>query len=98
MTDANFPQYGTSKVIFFDAGTYIVRKTITVPAGSRIVGEAWSVIAGQGSAFNDMRNPRVVVRVGAKGSQGIVEISDIIFSTVGPGQQQVFDSPEFLFR
>ncbi|KAJ7470268.1 glycoside hydrolase family 55 protein [Mycena latifolia] len=82
--NAIFRKYADSKIIFFDAGTYIVRSTITIPAGSRIVGEAWSVISGDGSAFQDQNNPQVVVRVGEPGSQGIVEITDMIFSTVGP--------------
>ncbi|KAJ7702300.1 beta-1,3-glucanase [Mycena rosella] len=77
-------KYAGSKIVFFDAGTYIVSSTITIPAGSRIVGEAWSVISGAGRAFQDQNNPQVVVRVGDPGSRGVVEISDIIFSTVGP--------------
>ncbi|TFK33474.1 exo-beta-1,3-glucanase [Crucibulum laeve] len=72
------------KIIFFDAGTYVVTSTITIPAGTRIVGEAWSIIAGKGEKFQDKENPQVVVRVGAPESQGIMEISDIIFSTIGP--------------
>lgn len=64
----------------------MVRKTITIPPGARIVGEAWSVIAGEGPAYQDVHNPRVVVRVGTKGSRGIVQISDIIFTTIGPGE------------
>ncbi|KAJ7871396.1 exo-beta-1,3-glucanase [Mycena olivaceomarginata] len=79
-----FLKYGTSKIIFFDAGTYIVTSTITIPAGARVVGEAWSVISGAGPAFQDQNNPQVVVRVGEPGSRGVVEITDIIFSTVGP--------------
>ncbi|KAK0225091.1 exo-beta-1,3-glucanase [Armillaria nabsnona] len=79
-----FNQYAGCKIIFFDAGTYIVSSTLTIPAGTQIVGEAWSVIAGKGSAFQDQSNPQVVVRVGAQGSQGTVEISDIIFSTIAP--------------
>ncbi|KAK7449683.1 hypothetical protein VKT23_013156 [Stygiomarasmius scandens] len=71
------------RIIFFDAGTYIVTSTLKIPAGTQMVGEAWSVISGRGSAFQDQNNPQVVVQVGASGSQGIVEISDIIFSTVG---------------
>lgn len=59
--------------------------TLTIPAGTQIVGEAWSVIAGRGSAFQNQDNPRPVVRVGTPGSQGIVEITDMLFSTIGPG-------------
>ncbi|KAJ7043179.1 glycoside hydrolase family 55 protein [Mycena alexandri] len=79
-----FHQHAHSKIIFFDAGTYIVTSTITIPAGARIVGEAWSVISGSGPAFQDQNNPQVVVRVGEPGSRGVVEITDMIFSTVGP--------------
>ncbi|KAJ7929217.1 exo-beta-1,3-glucanase [Mycena leptocephala] len=77
-------KYAGSKIIFFDAGTYIVKSTITIPAGARIVGEAWSVISGAGPSFQDQNNPQVVVRVGEPGSRGVVEITDMIFSTVGP--------------
>jgi glucan 1,3-beta-glucosidase len=76
-------QYAGCKIIFFDAGTYVVTSTITIPAGTRVVGEAWSTIAGKGKAFEDQQNPQVVVRVGEKGSQGVTEITDIIFSTIG---------------
>ena len=77
-------QYAGCKIIFFDAGTYIVTSTITIPAGTRVVGEAWSVIAGKGQAFQDQENPQVVVKVGEEGSEGVTEITDIVFSTVGP--------------
>ncbi|KAF8078081.1 glycoside hydrolase family 55 protein [Lyophyllum atratum] len=77
-------KFGGRKIVFFDAGTYIVTSTITIPAGTRMVGEAWSVIAGKGKAFSDQENPRAVVRVGEKHSCGVVEITDMIFSTVGP--------------
>ena len=78
-------QFARSKIIFFDAGTYIVSSTIIIHPGSRIVGEAWSVIAGSGKAFQSQYDPTVVVKVGQSGSQGVVEITDMIFTTVGPG-------------
>jgi hypothetical protein len=81
---AVFNQYAGCKIIFFDAGTYIVTSTITIPAGTQVVGEAWSVIAGKGAAFENQNNPQVVVRVGAANSQGIMEITDMLFTTVGP--------------
>lgn len=49
-----------------------------------MVGEGWSVIAGSGAAFQNVARPKPVIRVGEIGSQGIMEISDIIFTTVGP--------------
>ena len=78
-------QYAGCKIIYFDAGTYLVSSTITIPAGTQIVGEAWSVIMGSGSAFEDYNNPKPVVQVGTSGSQGVVEITDMIFTTRGPG-------------
>ena len=50
-----------------------------------MTGEAWSVIMGGGSAFSDMNNPTVMVQAGAPGSSGILEITDIVFTTQGPG-------------
>ncbi|KAI0790705.1 glucan 1,3-beta-glucosidase [Abortiporus biennis] len=79
-----FAKYSGCKIIFFDAGTYIVTSTITIPAGTQIVGEGWSVIMGSGSEFTDYNNPQPVIQVGSTGSTGVVEISDIIFSTRGP--------------
>jgi glucan 1,3-beta-glucosidase len=51
-----------------------------------MVGEAWTVIAGSGAAFQNQGKPRPVIKVGDVGSCGVVEITDIIFSTVGPGK------------
>ncbi|KAG2365173.1 glycoside hydrolase family 55 protein [Suillus spraguei] len=76
--------YAGCKIIFFDAGTYYVTNTITIPAGTQIVGEAWSVIMAGGSAFSDQNNPRAVIQAGAANSQGVLEISDMVFTTAGP--------------
>jgi len=81
---AIFNKFSGCAIIFFDAGTYIVTSTLKIPAGTQMVGEAWSVIAGKGSAFQNQASPQVVVQVGAAGSSGIMEISDIVFTTVGP--------------
>ncbi|KAJ6500534.1 exo-beta-1,3-glucanase [Mycena sanguinolenta] len=81
---AVFNAYAGCKIIFFDAGTYVVTSTLKIPAGTQVVGEIWSVIAGKGSAFQDQSNPQVVVQVGAPGSTGLMEITDIIFATIGP--------------
>ncbi|EIW63632.1 exo-beta-1,3-glucanase [Trametes versicolor FP-101664 SS1] len=81
---AVFDKFAGCRVIFFDAGVYVVTNTITIPAGSQVVGEAWSTILGTGNAFFDYNNPKPVIRAGASGSQGVLEISDMIFSTRGP--------------
>ncbi|KAH7906291.1 pectin lyase fold/virulence factor, partial [Hygrophoropsis aurantiaca] len=77
-------EYAGCKIIFFDAGSYYVTNTIYIPAGTQIVGEAWSVILAGGSNFASQDTPTVVVQAGEANSQGVLEISDIIFSTVGP--------------
>ncbi|KAH7098261.1 glucan 1,3-beta-glucosidase, partial [Auriculariales sp. MPI-PUGE-AT-0066] len=77
-------QYAGCKIIFFDHGTYLVNSTITIPAGTQIIGEAWTEIMGYGSAFQSASSPQVVVRVGDAGSTGVVEITDILFTTRGP--------------
>ncbi|KAH9476293.1 putative glucan endo-1,3-beta-glucosidase [Psilocybe cubensis] len=79
-----FKKYSGCKIIFFDAGTYVVSDTVTIPAGTQMTGEAWTVLAGKGKAFQDQSNPRPVFRVGEVGSEGILEISDFVFTTIGP--------------
>lgn len=41
---------------------------------------------GSGSKFSDPENPTVMVQVGASGSTGVLEISDMLFKTQGPGK------------
>ena len=81
-------QHAKDKIIFLDAGFYILTSTLTVPSGTRLVGEAWSVLAGKGERFSDQENPQVVVRIGEVGNNeqqcGTVEITDVVFTTVGP--------------
>ncbi|KAI2616852.1 glycoside hydrolase family 55 protein [Hypoxylon sp. NC1633] len=72
------------KVVYFDAGTYKVTKTLLIPAGSKIVGEGYPVIMSSGSYFNNMNSPQVVVQIGNAGDSGTVEWSDMIVSTQGP--------------
>jgi glucan 1,3-beta-glucosidase len=70
-------------VVYFDAGTYLVTSTLFIPAGSKIVGEGYSVIISSGSYFNNMGSPQPVVRVGNAGDTGQVQWSDMIVSTQG---------------
>jgi len=74
----------TGKIVFFDAGTYRVTKTIYVPAGSRIVGEAYAVIMSSGAFFANINAPQPVMQIGRDGESGMVEWSDMIISTQGP--------------
>lgn len=68
------------KITYIPFGVYRVSDTILIPVGSRIVGEAWSVISGYGDAFKQPSNPRAVVRVGNPGDVGVIEIQDMRFS------------------
>ncbi|KAG2157573.1 glycoside hydrolase family 55 protein [Suillus bovinus] len=92
-------KYAGCYIIYFDAGIYKVTSTIQIPAGTRIVGEAWTQIMGAGLNFNNKEDPNVVVQVGTPGSQGITEITDIVFTTQGPAagaivvQWNVHDPP-----
>ncbi|KAK4986613.1 hypothetical protein LTR66_007818 [Elasticomyces elasticus] len=70
-------------IVFFDHGDYKVTKTLRIPAGSKIVGESYSVILSSGSYFADINNPQPVVQVGRPGEGGQVEWSDMIVSTQG---------------
>ncbi|KAJ2993621.1 hypothetical protein NUW58_g1786 [Xylaria curta] len=73
----------SGKVVYFDAGTYIVTSTLFIPAGSKIVGEAYPVIMSRGAFFNTINTPQPVVRIGNPGQSGIVEWSDMMVSTQG---------------
>jgi glucan 1,3-beta-glucosidase len=71
------------KIVYFPAGVYIISKTVDVPAGTRIVGEAWSVLMANGPAFSSELKPTPMLKVGKSGDKGVAEISDIIFATKG---------------
>lgn len=73
----------TGKIVFFDAGTYKVTRTLFVPQNSKIVGEAYSVVMSSGPFFANAKTPRPVVRIGFPGESGTVEWSDMIVSTQG---------------
>ncbi|KAH4821538.1 hypothetical protein HBH61_015100 [Parastagonospora nodorum] len=78
---------GEGKILFMDAGYYLVTDTIYIPPDSKIVGEALAtVILSSGSSFNDMQFPRAVVQVAQPGEEGSLELSDLIVSTQGPQQ------------
>lgn len=71
------------QVLFVDAGSYILTSTVTVPAGSKIVGETWSQLVASGAYFEDASNPQVMLQVGKKGDVGDVEMQDLLFTTRG---------------
>lgn len=71
------------RIVFVDAGTYRITSTLLIPAGTKIVGEGFSVIMSSGSFFNDMSNPKPVVKVGNAGDTGTISMLDLIISTQG---------------
>ncbi|KAL8849242.1 MAG: hypothetical protein Q9221_005772 [Calogaya cf. arnoldii] len=75
------------KLSYFPYGVYIVKSTLYVPPGTRIVGEAWSIISGIGSAFGDKNKPTPVVMVGKPGETGVAQIQDMRFTVadITPG-------------
>ncbi|KAH8601170.1 putative exo-beta-1,3-glucanase [Bisporella sp. PMI_857] len=72
------------KIAYFPYGVYVVKSTLFVPAGSRIVGEAWAVISGAGSTFKDVNNPQPIVKIGNAGDVGIAQITDMRFTVAEP--------------
>lgn len=73
----------SNNIVFFDAGTYKITKTLYIPGNSKIVGETYPVIMSSGAFFGDMTNPQPVVRVGNTGEAGAIEWSDMVVSTQG---------------
>lgn len=43
------------KILFVDAGSYILTSTVTIPSGSKIVGETWSQLVASGPYFQDAK-------------------------------------------
>ncbi|CAK7562702.1 MAG: hypothetical protein SEPTF4163_000554 [Sporothrix epigloea] len=82
---AVFNNVTSDQVVYFDHGAYLVTDTIIVPKNARITGEVWPVImAGGNRSFSDASRTKAVFQVGQPGDAGAVEISDLIFATLGP--------------
>ncbi len=73
-----------SSIVFFPYGIYVIRDTLKIPLGFRIVGQAWSQIMAHGSNFEDADSPKVAVQIGMKGDIGVIEIQDLMFTVGGP--------------
>lgn len=83
---AIFDSATDGQVIYFNHGAYVVTDTIKVPGTKniKITGEIWPMIMAKGTSFNDMANPKPVFQIGQAGDTGAVEMSDLIFETLGP--------------
>ncbi|KAL3478251.1 pectin lyase-like protein [Aspergillus californicus] len=73
-----------SAIVYFPFGVYIIRDTLHVPVGSRIIGQVWSQIMAKGPKFQNELQPKVAVRVGRPGDVGIIEIQSMMFTVSGP--------------
>lgn len=78
--------FSSGKIVFVDHGVYLVRGTLIVPPGARIVGECWPRIMADGSSsvFSNIASPQPMIQVGTPGQSGLVEISDLIVQSKGP--------------
>ncbi|RMD40183.1 hypothetical protein DV735_g4966, partial [Chaetothyriales sp. CBS 134920] len=73
----------SDQIVYFDHGAYVVTKTINVPNNVKITGEIWPLIMATGSFFSDETQPQPVFRIGNPGDTGNVEISELVFETLG---------------
>ena len=78
------------KILFLDAGDYLVTSTVYFPANSKVVGEAFPVILGSGPFFSNAKSPQPVVQMGRLGERGSVEFSDVIVSGQGAVAGAIF--------
>ncbi|KAK6537192.1 hypothetical protein TWF694_011389 [Orbilia ellipsospora] len=76
----------TNSILFIPAGVYVIKSTLYVRSSSRIVGEAWSQIMATGSVFNDPNNDIAAIVVGQSGNAGVVELTDLLFTSRGQAQ------------
>ncbi|RMZ92088.1 hypothetical protein DV736_g646, partial [Chaetothyriales sp. CBS 134916] len=81
-----FNNVQSGQIVYFDHGAYVVTKTINVPKNIKITGEIWPLIMASGNFFGDQTQPQPVFRVGNPGDTGNVEISDLVFETLGTAE------------
>lgn len=73
----------SGQILYFDHGAYVVTSTIQVPANIKMTGEIWPLIMAKGSYFASQTSPKPVFNIGTAGESGAVEITDLIFETLG---------------
>lgn len=75
-----------SKVLYLPYGTYLITDTLYIPTGTRVLGEAWSIImVGGDSVFQDQTKPVPAIQVGeSSGEVGLVQLVDLLITTKGP--------------
>ena len=69
------------QTVWVPYGIYILKSTLYLPCGIRMVGECWPAFSGDGSTFSNASNPTPVVMVGQPGGEtGIAQIQDVRFT------------------
>ncbi|XEV04635.1 hypothetical protein FSHL1_009922 [Fusarium sambucinum] len=71
-----------NKIAYFPFGDYRIESTLTIPIGSRIIGEAWSTISAAGDFFKKVSDPKPVVQIGSPGDVGTIKVQDMRFTVV----------------
>jgi hypothetical protein len=56
-----------SSIVYFPFGVYVVKSTLHVLLGSRIIGQSWPQIMAVGSEFEDETRPKIMLQVGGLG-------------------------------
>ncbi|KAJ9605855.1 hypothetical protein H2200_009704 [Cladophialophora chaetospira] len=79
-----FDSATSDQIIYFDHGAYVISDTVKVPKDIKITGEIWPLIMVNGSAFQDINNPKPAFQIGQPGDVGSVEMTDLVFETIGP--------------
>jgi glucan 1,3-beta-glucosidase len=70
----------TGKILYFPHGIYIIKDTLLVPPGSRLVGESWSQFSASGEKFSDPKKPTPMIRFGNPGDVGVAQITDFVLT------------------
>ncbi|KAK3937847.1 hypothetical protein QBC46DRAFT_365889 [Diplogelasinospora grovesii] len=63
-----------SKILFVDAGSYILTSTITIPLSAKI-------LVASSPYFSDANNPKVLIKVKNPGDVSSIKIQDLLFMT-----------------
>ncbi|RDI79929.1 hypothetical protein Vi05172_g9961 [Venturia inaequalis] len=80
LTDIFKDAASSGKIVYINAGYYLVTKTLYVPPGVKIFGEAFPVILSSGPFFSSISNPKPVLQIGKPTDSGTIEISNLIVS------------------
>ena len=72
------------QIAYFDKGAYVITDTVLIPNNLKITGELLPILMVHGANFQDQANARVAFQVGNPGETGTVEMTDLVFETLGP--------------